>query len=77
MCRDVVMKEAAVMSGARPGSQAFLGSLQDATSKLWKELSDKDQEEYAETASEWSDNAPPPKIQARYYIHTYISPMFR
>lgn len=70
MCRDVVMKKAEQMSGSKPGSQAFLGALQDATTKLWKRLSAEDQAEYAVLAKEWSEDAPPPKIQARYYyIH--------
>jgi hypothetical protein len=46
MCRDEVMLEAEDMSGAPPGSQAFLGSLQDATTKLWKRLSEADQQIY-------------------------------
>jgi hypothetical protein len=62
------MMEAEEMSGAPPGSQAFLGSLQDATTKLWKRLSEADQQTYAYLAKKWSDEAPPPKIQSRYGI---------
>jgi hypothetical protein len=34
-----VMELAQEMSGGAPGSQAFLGALQDATTRLWKKLS--------------------------------------
>jgi hypothetical protein len=60
------MIEAEEMSGAPPGSQAFLGSLQDATTKLWKWLSEADQLIYAKLAKKWLDEAPPPNIQSRY-----------
>ncbi|KAI9440221.1 hypothetical protein BJY52DRAFT_1229566 [Lactarius psammicola] len=60
-----VMLEAEQMSGARPGSQAFLGSLQDATTKIWSTLSVEDQQRYSNLATRWSDDAPPPHIQAR------------
>jgi hypothetical protein len=59
------MMEAERMSGALPGSQAFLGSLQDATTKLWRMLSEEEQDVYASLGKKWSDNAPPPNIQAR------------
>ncbi len=62
------MLEAEEMSGAPPGSRAFLGSLQDATSKLWRRLSEEEQELYASLAKKWSDNAPPPNVQARCAI---------
>ena len=52
------MMEAQLMAGALPGSQAFLGSLQDATTKLWNELSTAE-------SKKWSDQFPPPDIQAR------------
>ncbi|KAN0141412.1 hypothetical protein V8E53_000657 [Lactarius tabidus] len=65
MCRDEVMTEAEEMSGALPGSRAFLGSLQDTTTKLWKELSDDEQQLYVRLTSKWSDEPPPANIQAR------------
>jgi hypothetical protein len=68
MCRDEVMMEAEDMCGAPPGSQAFLGSLQDATSKLWKRLSEADQQTFANLAKKWSEEAPPPIVQSRYFI---------
>ncbi|KAI9437857.1 hypothetical protein BJY52DRAFT_1230006 [Lactarius psammicola] len=58
------MLEAEQMSGARPGSQAFLGSLQDTTTKIWSTLSAEDQQRYSNLAARWLDDAPPPHIQA-------------
>ncbi|KAI9429319.1 hypothetical protein BJY52DRAFT_1232631 [Lactarius psammicola] len=63
--RDEVMLEVEQMSGACPGSQAFLGSLQDATTKIWSTLSAEDQQRYSNLATRWLDDAPPPHIQAR------------
>lgn len=68
MCRDEVMMEAEEMSDAPPGSQAFLGSLQDATTKLWKNLPDEEQQLYVRLAKKWSEEPPPPHIQARYVV---------
>jgi hypothetical protein len=70
MCCDEVTAEAEEMSGAPPGSRAFLGSLQDATTKLWKRLSDQDQQIYVRLANKWSDESPPPHIQARCVMPT-------
>ena len=66
------MLEAEQMSGARPGSQAFLGSLQDATTKIWSTLSAEDQQRYSNLATRWSDDAPPPHIQARYLCQIQV-----
>jgi hypothetical protein len=66
MCRDEVMMEAEKMSGAPPGSRAFLGCLQDATTKLWNSRSDEEQQMYVRLSNKWSEEAPPPDIQARY-----------
>jgi hypothetical protein len=59
------MLEAEKMSGARPGSQEFLGSLQDATTKLWGRSTASDQQMYVSLAKKWSEQAPPPEVQAR------------
>ncbi|KAI9448886.1 hypothetical protein BJY52DRAFT_1228089 [Lactarius psammicola] len=59
------MLEAEQMSGAHSGSQAFLGSLYDATTKIWPTLSAENQQRYSNLATRWSDDAPPPNIQAR------------
>jgi hypothetical protein len=60
-----IMALAQEMSGGAPGSQAFLGTLQDATTRLWKKLSIEEEERYAEVAKDWSENAPPKGIQAK------------
>ena len=36
-----------------PGSQAFLGALQDVTTDLWIKLSDEEQDAYAAMAKKW------------------------
>jgi hypothetical protein len=59
------MELAQELSGGVPGSQAFLGALQDATTRLWKLLTIEEQEHYAEVAIDWSVNAPPKSIQAK------------
>lgn len=51
-----------------PGSQAYLGALQDVTTQLWKKLSPERQEFYADLAKEWSDEKPPRHIQAKYIM---------
>ncbi|KAH8986674.1 hypothetical protein EDB86DRAFT_2832630 [Lactarius hatsudake] len=53
------------LSGALPGSEAFLGALQDATTSLWKKLSIEEQEPYVEIAKEGSEDRPPRDIQAK------------
>ena len=70
MCQDEVMIGAEEMSGAPPGSRVFLDSLQDATTKLWNGLPDDEQEVYVKLSKMWSDQAPPPHIQARYFMLT-------
>jgi hypothetical protein len=52
--------------GGLPGSQEFLGALQDATTQLWKRLSSEEQVKYRELAKEWSNDRPPKHIQAKY-----------
>ncbi len=72
MCQDEVMMEAEALSGRVPGSPAFLGSLQDATTTLWERLSPADQRIYANLANRWSNDAPPPNIQARYLYLSHL-----
>ncbi|KAI9443892.1 hypothetical protein H4582DRAFT_2053660 [Lactarius indigo] len=63
--RDEVLRLAKETSGTEPGSPAFIGALQDATTALWNELSIEDQEEYQDSAREWSEKTPPKNIQSR------------
>jgi hypothetical protein len=59
------MLEAEKISNARPGSQEFLGSLQSATTKLWGKSTPSEQAMYVRLAKKWTEQAPPPEIQAR------------
>ncbi len=59
------------LSGGAPESQAFLGSLQDTTTQLWKRLTIEEQDSYGEIAKDWSDNVPPRGIQARLVVYHY------
>jgi len=68
MCQDEVIMEAENICVSLPRTQAFLGSLQDTTTKLWKRLSEADQQTYANLAKKWSEEVPPPKVQSRYLI---------
>ncbi|KAH8984884.1 hypothetical protein EDB86DRAFT_2833346 [Lactarius hatsudake] len=63
--KEEVMELAKKMSGGIPGSQAFLGALQDAMTSLWRELSSEGQEPYVEIAKEWSEDKPPRDVQAK------------
>lgn len=72
MHRDEIMIKTEQMSNSPPGSQAFLGCLQDATTELWNELDDIDKERYVILAKKWSDGAPPPDVQARFVVHVSI-----
>ena len=51
--------------GAPAGSTDFFGSLQRATTELWNGLSANEQENYADIATDWSENAPPNHVQSR------------
>jgi hypothetical protein len=74
MCRDEVMTKAEEMSGDLPGSCAFMGSLQDMTTKLWKNISDEERLVYVKLAKKWSDEPPPLHIQARH-INIILNPL--
>ncbi|KAH9062594.1 hypothetical protein EDB83DRAFT_2315452 [Lactarius deliciosus] len=63
--KEEITQLAKKLSGGLPGSQAFLGALQDATTLLWKKLPIEEQEQYAEIAKEWSEDRPPRDIQAK------------
>ncbi|KAH8994183.1 hypothetical protein EDB86DRAFT_3064749 [Lactarius hatsudake] len=54
-----IMKLTEDMSGAAPGTQDFLASIQDATTELWKKLSVEEQERFAQTAQEWPNHYVP------------------
>ena len=60
--------------GAPPGSKEYLSKLQNAITKLWKAVPEKDKQMYANLAQKWSNEAPPPKIQARYFTSALYVP---
>ena len=70
--KEVIMAHAQDISGGAPGSQAFLGALQDATTHFWNDLSTDDVEMYEDMVRDWSENAPPHHIQSRQ-VHTGYS----
>ena len=71
--KDEIGKLTGQISGGVPGSQVYLGALQNATTQLWKKLSIKEQEFYVDLAKEWSDRKPPKHIQAKYVMFlTYL-----
>lgn len=70
--REDVMGLAQKMSGSTPGTPEFLGSLQAAITQLWDKLSVEEQERYAETARDWSENAPPNHIQSRQVVSPFL-----
>jgi len=63
--REDILAHAIETFGFELGKPAFLGALQDATTILWKQLSLRDQADYARAAKEWSTDSPPPHIQSR------------
>ncbi|KAF8268580.1 hypothetical protein EI94DRAFT_1800312 [Lactarius quietus] len=63
--RDEVLELARETSGMDPGAPGFLGALQDATTVLWNALDADDQEDYAQAAKEWSQDASPAHVQSR------------
>lgn len=65
------MAHAQDMSGGTPGSQAFLGALQDAITLFWNDLSTDDVDMYEEMARDWSENGPPHHIQSRQVTTGY------
>ncbi|KAH9017443.1 hypothetical protein EDB84DRAFT_1566833 [Lactarius hengduanensis] len=69
--KEDITELAKKMSGGVPGSEAFLGALQDATTSLWMTLSSEEQVPYAECAKEWSEDRPPRDVQAKMARATF------
>jgi hypothetical protein len=69
--KEDIMTCAQDVSGGAPGSQAFLGALQDAITHFWNELSIEEVEIYEDMAKDWSENTPPEHIQSRQVISQY------
>ncbi|KAG1720215.1 hypothetical protein EDB19DRAFT_1965612 [Suillus lakei] len=63
--REEVLKRIEDESGAKPGGRGMFKHYQAAVKRVMAELSDDELEKVKETAEEWSNNFPPPEIQAQ------------
>ncbi|KAG2147766.1 uncharacterized protein EDB93DRAFT_1250476 [Suillus bovinus] len=62
---EEVLKRIEDESGAKPGDPGMVKHYQAAVKRVMAELSDDELEKTKETAEEWSNNCPPPEIQAQ------------
>ncbi|KAG1744250.1 hypothetical protein EDB19DRAFT_1906813 [Suillus lakei] len=60
-----VLKRIEDESGAKPGGCGMFKHYQAAVKRVMAELSDNELEKAKETAEEWSNNFPPPEVQAQ------------
>ncbi|KAG1728272.1 uncharacterized protein EDB91DRAFT_1253540 [Suillus paluster] len=63
--REEVLKRIEDESGAKPGGPGMFKYYQAAVKRVMTELSDDELEKAKDTAEEWSNNFPPPEIQAQ------------
>ncbi|KAG1862684.1 hypothetical protein F4604DRAFT_1929458 [Suillus subluteus] len=63
--REEVLKRIKEESGAKPGDPGMFKHYQAAVKRVISELDDDELEKAKETAEEWSNNCPPPEIQAQ------------
>ncbi|KAG1838175.1 hypothetical protein F4604DRAFT_1691912 [Suillus subluteus] len=63
--REEVLKRIEEESGAKPGDPSMFKHYQAAVKRVISELDDNELEKAKETAEEWSNNCPPPEIQAQ------------
>ncbi|KAG1848650.1 hypothetical protein F4604DRAFT_1935211 [Suillus subluteus] len=63
--REEVLKRIEEESGAKPGDPSMFKHYQAAVKRVISELDDDELEKAKETAEEWSNNCPPPEIQAQ------------
>ncbi|KAG1725120.1 hypothetical protein EDB19DRAFT_1948272 [Suillus lakei] len=82
--REEVLKRIKDKSGAKPGGRGIFKHYQVAVKRVMAELSDNELEKAKETAEEWSNNFPPPKIQAQVahkkgpaYMEHFLKEMWR
>ena len=61
-------------SQAIPGEKAYLKSYQKVLKAYVEELSEDQQLQYREMASEWSDRCPPPEVQQKSVLDTVCLP---
>ncbi|KAG2128914.1 uncharacterized protein EDB93DRAFT_1095792 [Suillus bovinus] len=82
--REEVLKRIEDESGAKPGDPGMFTHYQAAVKRVMAELSDNELEKAKETTKEWSNNCPPPKIQAQVarkkgptYMEHFLKEMWR
>ncbi|KAG1877182.1 hypothetical protein F4604DRAFT_1924241 [Suillus subluteus] len=63
--REEVLKRIEEESGVKPGDPGMFKHYQAAVKRVISELDDNELEKAKETAEEWSNNCPPPEIQAQ------------
>ncbi|KAG1786175.1 uncharacterized protein HD556DRAFT_1450032 [Suillus plorans] len=63
--REEVLKRIEDESGVKPGDPGMFKHYQAAVKRVMAELDDDELEKAKETAEEWSNNCPPPEIQAQ------------
>ncbi|KAG1842541.1 hypothetical protein F4604DRAFT_1689884 [Suillus subluteus] len=63
--REEVLKRIEEESGAKPGDPSMFKHYQEAVKRVISELDDDELEKAKETTEEWSNNCPPPEIQAQ------------
>ncbi|KAG2139869.1 uncharacterized protein EDB93DRAFT_1252990 [Suillus bovinus] len=81
---EEVLKRIEEESGAKPGDPGMFKHYQVAVKRVMAELSDDKLEKVKETAEEWSNNCPPPEIQAQVahkkgpaYMEHFLKEMWR
>ncbi|KAG1728211.1 hypothetical protein EDB19DRAFT_1913862 [Suillus lakei] len=81
---EEVLKRIKEESGAKPGGPGMFKHYQMAVKRVMTELSDDKLEKAKETAEEWSNNFPPPEIQAQVarkkgpaYMEHFLKEMWR
>ncbi|KAG1804026.1 hypothetical protein EV424DRAFT_1581745 [Suillus variegatus] len=81
---EEVLKRIEDESGVKPGDPGMFKHYQAAVKRVMAELDDDELEKAKETAEEWSNNCPPPEIQAQVarkkglaYIEHFSNEMWR
>ena len=82
--REEVLKRIEDESGVKPGDPGMFKHYQAAVKRVMAELDDDELEKAKETAEEWSNNCPPPEIQAQVarkkgpaYMEHFLNEMWR
>ncbi|KAG2065978.1 hypothetical protein BDR04DRAFT_1160845 [Suillus decipiens] len=82
--REEVLKRIEDESGAKPGAPGMFKHYQAAVKRVMAELDEDELEKAKETAEEWPNNFPPPKVQAQVtqkkgpaYMEHFLKEMWR